>query len=108
VGEISRKRYDALNHEIDGDLGILREQLAELSSRVVMTSTGMPERMRVSRLERGGADSRVNTIAIVTPSGVPLFSYGHFQLDEALVAGILSAFDSVTEEVLGSRVHKTE
>jgi hypothetical protein len=107
VGELSRRRYDALNAQIDAELDELRERLAELTARVVMTSTVMPERMRISRLERG-VESKVDTIAIVTPSGVPLFTYGHFQIDEALVAGILSAFDSVTEEVFGSRVHKTE
>ena len=33
---------------------------------------------------------------------------GTFQLDNTIVAGMLSAFDGISEEVFGSRVHKTE
>jgi hypothetical protein len=106
-GELSRKRYATLNGELDAEIAALREQMAELSSRVVMRSNAIPERLRVSRLDRA-SDSRANTVAFVNRSGVPIFTYGHFQLDEALVAGMLSAFDSLTEEVFGSRVHKTE
>lgn len=106
-GEVSRKRYATLNGEIDAEIAALREQLAELSSRVVMSASAVPERLRVSRLDRA-SDSRANTVAFVTPAGVPMFTYGQFQLDDALVAGMLSAFDSLSEEVFGSRVHKTE
>jgi hypothetical protein len=107
LGEISRKRYATLNGELDAEIAGLREQLAELSSRVVMSANAVPERLRVSRLDRS-SDSRANTVAFVNRAGVPIFTYGQFQLDEALVAGMLSAFDSLTEEVFGSRVHKTE
>lgn len=107
LGEISRKRYAALNGELDAEIAGLREQLSELSSRVVMNTNAIPERLRISRLDRS-SDSRANTVAFVNRAGIPIFTYGQFQLDEALVAGMLSAFDSLTEEMFGSRVHKTE
>jgi hypothetical protein len=62
--------------------------------------------MRLHRLSRP-EETVVETISIITADGVPIFTYGQFQLDEAIVAGILSAFDSLSEEVFGSRVHKT-
>ena len=107
LGEISRKRYQVLQGELDAESAALREELAEYSSRVVMATVEKPARLRIGRLDRD-ADSRADTVAFVTPSGVPIFTYGQFQLDEALVAGMLSAFDSLSEEVFGSRVHKTE
>lgn len=107
LGEISRRRYDSISEDIDREIGELRGALNEITARSDTQIGRIPGKMRVGRLDRA-PESEVDTIAIVTPSGVPLFTYGTFQLDEALVAGILSAFDSITEEVFGSRVHKTE
>lgn len=106
VGEISRKRYDQLQDEIDQEIAALTSRIHEIQSRIAMPAQIVPDRMRVHRMERD-AESQITTLAIVTPDGVPLFSYGQFMLDEALVTGILSAFDSLSEEVFGSRVHKT-
>jgi hypothetical protein len=106
LGEISRRRYDSLSVEIDDEILALRAELSDIHLRSA-TPRKVPEKLRVNRLDRA-PESDVDTIAIVTPSGVPLFTYGYFHLDEALVAGILSAFDSISEEVFGSRVHKTE
>lgn len=106
LGEMSQRRYDSLAEDIEAELLELRNKLAELSQRSVAPSQ-VPAQLRVNRLDRT-PESEVDTVAIVTPSGVPLFTYGAFALDEALVAGILSAFDSISEEVFGSRVHKTE
>ena len=74
------------------------------------------------RLALGDVDSRtrrelptdlivhvpLQTLAITAHSGIPLFTYGTFHLDEALVTGILSAFNSLSEEVFGAQVHKTQ
>jgi hypothetical protein len=106
VGEISRERHQRLQAEIDAEMADLASQIHEIQSRIAMPASAMPERLRVHRMERG-AESPIDTLAIVTPDGIPLFTYGHFVLDEALVAGILSAFDSLSEEVFGSRVRKT-
>ncbi|HYI16674.1 MAG TPA: hypothetical protein VEX37_14850 [Thermomicrobiales bacterium] len=106
LGEISQRRYDILTADMAEEIANLRAEQGEISKRA-STPRKMPTPMRVNRLDRA-PESPVNTVAIVTPSGVPLFTYGTFALDEALVAGILSAFDSISEEVFGSRVHKTE
>lgn len=106
LGEISRRRYDTLSADIEQEITDLRSELNVISQRTT-TTRSTAGKQRAGRLERD-PESDVDTIAIVTPSGVPLFTYGHFQLDEALVAGILSAFDSITEEMFGSRVQKTE
>lgn len=106
LGEISQRRYDVLTSDLAEEIANLRTEQGEISKRST-TTRKMPTPMRVNRLDRA-PESAVNTVAIVTPSGVPLFTYGSFALDEALVAGILSAFDSISEEVFGSRVHKTE
>lgn len=106
LGEMSQRRYDAANAELDQQVAELRVRLAELTTRVAITSTPAPASMRVHRLSRP-EETIVETIAVITPDGVPIFTYGQFQLDEAIVAGILSAFDSLSEEVFGSRVHKT-
>lgn len=106
LGEISRRRYDVLVDEIEADIANLRSEKNDLSQRS-SAPRRIPEKLRVNRLERA-PESDVETVAIVTPSGLPLFTYGSFHLDEVLVAGILSAFDSLSEEVFGSRVHKTQ
>jgi hypothetical protein len=106
LGEISQRRYDILTADMTEEIANLRAEQGEISKRSTAPRR-MPTPMRVNRLDRA-PESPVNTVAIVTPSGVPLFTYGSFALDEALVAGILSAFDSISEEVFGSRVHKTE
>jgi len=106
LGEISQRRYDVLTNDMTEEIASLRAEQGEISKRSA-NPRKMPTPMRVNRLDRA-PESAVNTVAIVTPSGVPLFTYGSFALDEALVGGILSAFDSISEEVFGSRVHKTE
>lgn len=108
LGEISQRRYDASRLAIDEDLVELERIRSGLTQRTAASnSSQMPERLRVSRTDRS-SEALVETVAIVTPSGIPLFTYGKFQLDDAIVAGILSAFDSLSEEVFGSRVHKTQ
>lgn len=106
LGEISRRRYDSLCDEINSEMAALQREYGELTMRS-NAPRQLPESLRVTRQQRS-PESAVESLAIVTPSGVPLFTYGYFQLDEALVAGILSAFDSISAEMFGSRVHKTE
>ena len=108
LGEISQRRYDELQRDIQEDITELERIRSGLAYRTTgATTQQLPESMRVSRTDRS-SEALVSTVAIVTPSGVPLFTYGQFNLDDAIVAGILSAFDSLSEEVFGSRVHKTQ
>lgn len=108
LGEISQRRYDSSRASIEDDIVELERMRGGLASRTATPAASQtPDRMRASRSDRS-SEALVNTVAIVTPSGIPLFTYGSFLLDEAIVAGILSAFDSLSEEVFGSRVHKTQ
>lgn len=107
LGEISQRRYDAARLDIDEGIAELQRAQSVLVSRTGSSADQTPQRLRVSRTDRS-AEALVNTVAIITPSGIPLFTYGKFALDDAIVAGILSAFDSLSEEVFGSRVNKTQ
>lgn len=105
LGEISQRRYDQVNAELDEQAAELRALLSSLETRVQNAGVAIAGQ-GVNRLRRP-SETLVESLAIVTPDGVPIFTYGQFQLDDAIVAGMLSAFDSLSEEVFGSRVHKT-
>lgn len=107
LGEISQRRYDAARLDMEEGIAELQRAQGNLVSRTGTTAGSSPQQLRVSRTDRS-AEALVNTVAIITPSGIPLFTYGTFALDDAIVAGILSAFDSLSEEVFGSRVNKTQ
>lgn len=107
LGEISARRFDEQATHCDNVCRELATEIAILGTR---------------RLALGDLDSRtrrelptdlivhvpLQTLAITARSGIPLFTYGTFHLDEALVTGILSAFNSLSEEVFGAEVHKTQ
>jgi hypothetical protein len=105
LGEISQRRYDQVNVDLDEQAAQLRSQLASLETRANSADSHIVDRSD-GRLRRP-SETLVESIAIVTPDGIPIFTYGQFQLDDAIVAGMLSAFDSLSEEVFGSRVSKT-
>ena len=106
LGEISQRRYEQVNEELDEQAASLRGQLSSLETRIQNSEYASSERGDGSRLRRP-SETLLESLAIVTPDGVPIFTYGQFQLDDAIVAGMLSAFDSLSEEVFGSRVSKT-
>jgi hypothetical protein len=106
LGEISQRRYDQVNEELDQQAAILRSQLSSLETRVQNAETSSRDQGNGSRLRRP-SETLLESLAFVTPDGIPIFTYGQFQLDDAIVAGMLSAFDSLSEEVFGSRVSKT-
>ena len=107
LGEISERRFDELAAQSSALCRQLATDIAILGAR---------------RLAIGDTDSRqrrelpadllahvpLQTLAITARSGIPLFTYGTFHLDDALVTGILSAFNSLSEEVFGAQVHKTQ
>jgi hypothetical protein len=107
LGEISERRFNELAAQCNRRCSELATEIAILGAR---------------RLAMSEADSRtrrelptdlivhvpLQTLAITAHSGIPLFTYGTFHLDEALVTGILSAFNSLSEEVFGAQVHKTQ
>ena len=106
LGEISQRRYEQVNEELDEQAAVLRSQLSSLETRVQSADYAGREGGDGNRLRRP-SETLLESLAIVTPDGVPIFTYGQFQHDDAIVAGMLSAFDSLSEEVFGSRVSKT-
>lgn len=108
LGELSAARYTELAAEVQEEIDALREELAALGARV---SRGVSVRpVSTERMAALGSHIQASTLSLsfVDRSGVPLFTYGHFPLDEALIAGMLSAFDSLSREVFGSPINKTQ
>jgi hypothetical protein len=108
IGELSQARYRELSHEVMEEIQLLREELHALGARISphiahRPAAGSGVAQLGSRLQ-----ARTLSLSFVDRSGLPLFTYGHFPLDEALVAGMLSAFNSLSEEVFGSPVNKTQ
>ena len=106
LGEISERRYAEQRTQLDARLAELGAQIAVRGARQL--PVGGNESWRRELPTDIFAHAPLQTLAITAHSGVPLLTYGHFRLDEALVTGILSAFNSLSEEVFGAQVHKTE
>lgn len=104
LGEISERRYDEGCRQLDARLAELSAQIAILGARRVGDLDSRTRRELPTDLL---VHVPLQTLAITGRNGLPLRTYGNFQLDEALVTGILSAFNSLSEEVFGAQVHKT-
>ncbi|HEX5506224.1 MAG TPA: hypothetical protein VFW96_26635 [Thermomicrobiales bacterium] len=107
LGEISKRRYGEQAGQLDARLTELATQIAVLGARRMPLSE-LDGRRRRELPTDILVHAPLQTLAITARSGVPLCTYGNFRLDEALVTGILSAFNSISEEVFGAEVHKTE
>lgn len=106
-GEVSLSRFTAAHSELIAYLDALRRELSDLQSRrgdVVTASIRPTPPLALTELP----PVKVATMALLDRGGVPIFTYGHFPLDESLVTGMVSALDSLSEEMFGSRVHKTQ
>lgn len=106
-GELSLSRFTAMHTELIGYLDALRRELVDLQAR--RTDVLSAEKRPVAPLALTEIPQvQVLTLAVLDPSGVPIFTSGHFPLDESLITGMVSALDSLSEEMFGSRVHKTQ
>ena len=107
LGEISERRFDELAAQSSTLCRELATEIAILGARrlAIGDTDGRQRRELPSDLL---VHVPLQTLAITARSGIPLFTYGTFHLDEALVTGILSAFNSLSEEVFGAQVHKTQ
>ncbi len=107
LGEISERRWSESSRQLDERLRELGTEIAIHGARrlAVAEPDGRSWRDLPTDL---AAQVPLQTLALSARSGVPLFTYGNFHLDEALVTGILSAFNSLSEEVFGAQVHKTQ
>ena len=108
LGEMSLSRYNTLQADLIAYLDELRAEMSDIERR----NGGVSASAETSR--RGAAalgplpDVRVLTLAVVDPSGIPLRTYGHFPLDESIITGMVTAFESLSAEMFGSLVHKTQ
>lgn len=107
LGEITERRYNEGCRQLDDRLAELSTQIAVLGARQITVSE-MDGRRRRELPTDLLVHVPLQTLAITGLNGLPLRTYGNFQLDETLVTGILSAFDSLSEEVFGAQVHKTQ
>lgn len=108
LGEISERRYTEGTRQYDGQLRELATEIAVLGARRLAVAEPDGRGWRDAATDDVYAHVPLQTLAISARSGIPLFTYGTFHLDEALVTGILSAFNSLSEEVFGAQVHKTQ
>lgn len=106
-GELSLSRFNAMHAELIAYLDALRAELADVQWRWgdAITSTLRPspplaltETPQVHAL----------TLAVLDQGGVPIFTTGYFPLEESLITGMISALESLSEEMFGSRVHKSQ
>lgn len=105
LGEISERRYQQQQDTLASQLAALRTRIAMHDARQL---PGSAIAERHDPPTEAPIPAPLQTLAIAARSGVPLLTYGNFRLDEALVTGILSAFNSLSEEVFGAQVHKTQ
>ena len=107
LGEVSERRWAESTKQLDSRLRELATEIAIHGARrlAVAEPDGRSWRDLPTDVY---AQVPLQTLALSARSGIPLFTYGNFHLDEALVTGILSAFNSLSEEVFGAQVHKTQ
>ncbi|HET7036152.1 MAG TPA: hypothetical protein VFI42_10770 [Thermomicrobiaceae bacterium] len=107
LGELSMTRFNALHSELIAYLTELRQELLELEQRRAERDSTLDPSRRPTAL---GAlpDVRVLSLAVVDASGMPVRTYGYFPLDESIITGMVAAFESLSAEMFGSHVHKTQ
>lgn len=107
LGEISLSRFDAMHADLISYLDALRRELIDLQSRRADTLTSGTRPVAPLALTQL-TEVQVQTLAVLDPGGTPIYTVGYFSLDESLITGMVSALDSLSEEMFGSRVHKTQ
>ncbi|HET9015677.1 MAG TPA: hypothetical protein VFN57_08770 [Thermomicrobiaceae bacterium] len=107
LGEITLARFTAMHAELIGYLDQLRHALTDVQTRRTdaFGATSVPP---APPAMAGVPEVRLLTLALLDRGGVPIVTAGHFPLDESLVTGMVSALDSLSEEMFGSRVHKSQ
>lgn len=107
LGEISLTRFNTVYAELIDYLNVLRLELNDLEMRRVDALDFNESRPRPPTIDHV-PETRVLTLAIVDTAGLPIRTYGEFPLDESVITGMVTAFESLSEEMFGSHVHKTQ
>jgi len=107
LGEISLTRFNSVYSELIDYLNVLRMETSNLELRRVDVYSLTNQGLRPPTIDFV-PETRVLTLAVVDPSGLPILTHGYFSLEESMVTGMVSAFESLSEEMFGSAVHKTQ
>jgi len=107
LGEMSERRWGENSRQLETQLRELATEIAVLGARRLAVAEPDGHTWRDVPTDVY-AQVPLQTLAISARSGIPLLTYGTFHLDDALVTGILSAFNSLSEEIFGAQVHKTQ
>lgn len=107
LGEISLTRFNTVYAELIDYLDVLRLEAGNLEMRRADARSLNDHGPRPPTID-SVPETRIETLAIVDPSGLPLVTHGHFSLDESMITGMVSVFESLSEEMFGSAVHKTQ
>lgn len=103
IGEVSAGQFDQAQRDLQGYASELERELAALTQRLPLARPTPQPPAALTTLPV--AD--LVMLSIVDPSGTPVFTWGHFPIDEALTAGMMSALDALAEEMFGAPVQKT-
>lgn len=106
LGELSLNRFNLRQADLIAYLDELRAEMGEIERRTGEVPVAESARRAAPLGEL--PEVRALTVAVVDPSGIPLRTYGHFPLDESIITGMVTAFESLSAEMFGSHVHKTQ
>jgi hypothetical protein len=107
LGEISLTRFNTVYSELIDYLNVLRMETSNLELRRVDVYSLTNQGLRPPTIDFV-PETRVLTLAVVDPSGLPILTHGYFSLEESMITGMVSVFESLSEEMFGSAVHKTQ
>ncbi|MCM8748158.1 hypothetical protein NET02_03285 [Thermomicrobiaceae bacterium CFH 74404] len=103
LGELSLGQFSQAEQSLLRYLSELERELAAWTQRLPIAQPAPPPPAVMTTLPR----AELVMLTVIDPAGTPVFSWGHFPLDEALTAGMMSALDSLAEEMFGAPVQKT-
>ena len=107
LGEISLTRFNTVYSELIDYLNVLRMETSNLELRRVGVHSLTDQGPRPPTIDFV-PETRVLTLAVVDPSGMPILTYGYFSVEESMITGMITVFESLSEEMFGSAVHKTQ
>ncbi len=107
-GSISMARYNRFNQELIGYLDSLRGLLTRIRNRRLSGPGGLGELPEAPGALTRSPEAEANSLAVIDRSGIPVVTYGHFEMDESLISGMVSVLEGLSEEMFGSRANMTQ
>lgn len=103
LGELSLGQFSQAEQALLHYLSELERELAAWTQRLPIVQPAPPPPAAMTALPR----AELVMLTVIDLSGTPVFTWGHFPMDEALTAGMMSALDTLAEEMFGAPVQKT-